>query len=334
MSRKELIAFDMNLLVTLHTLLQESSVTKAARKLGLSTPAVSHALARLRTHFKDPLLVRAGQSMVLTPRAENLRPLLQDTIECASRVLDEPTEFSPQKLEASFSIAVTDYILLILGKRFERMAFQEAPGLALRFVPNSIDDADLLRKGELDIAIGIYGALPPELQMRQLITDRFVCVVRADHPQANNKLTLKKYVQLSHIQVSPRGQPGGYIDDLLASRGMKRRVVRTFPSFRVALEIVSQSDYILTISERFAETFAKELQLKILEPPLPLEPYALSMLWHPRLNNVPAHRWLREKWLETAQQLTPKKYANPRRKLDDSDPTTGQGRRKRKKKSQ
>ena len=318
---------DLASLTTLDALLQESSVSGAARRLGLSTPAVSHALARLRERFGDPLLVRAGRSMVLTPRAEALRPKVRDAVEIAGRVFEEPREFEPSRVERSFTISATDYVLLVFGGPIDRDIAAAAPGLELRFVPNAVDDAERLRAGDTDLAIGIYGELPPELRTRPIISDRLVCVVREGHPKIKRKLSLERFVALDHVQVAPRGQPGGYVDELLADRGHTRRVVRAVPYFQVALEITAQSDHVLTVSERIARLLGPRLGLRVFEPPIPLEPFALSMVWHPRFDGDQAHRWLRQRLVAVTTELDGLRHAGARRKLSKKDPTTGRGSR-------
>lgn len=311
---------DLNQLVTLDALLQEGSVTGAARRLGLSTPAVSHALARLRERFADPLLVRAGRAMVLTPRALSLRASVHDAVTVAARVFEPPEPFAPLRLERTLSIAVTDYMLTVLGPVLEPMLRERAPRLDLRYLPNAVDDAERLRTGATDLAIGIYGELPPELRSRPLITDRFVCVVREGHPTVRARLSLDRFVRLDHIQIAPRGRPGGYLDELLAERGLARRIWRAVPYFQVALAMVAESDAVLTVSERIARRLGDRLGLHILEPPLPLEPFTLSLLWHPRFDGDHAHAWLRAQLEEAARAVAPEHHPGARRRLSRSDP--------------
>ncbi|MCB9545285.1 MAG: LysR family transcriptional regulator [Myxococcales bacterium] len=312
---------DLTALATLDALLQEVSVTRAARRLGLSTPAVSHALARLRERLADPLLVRAGRGMVLTPRATALRPVVRDAMAAAGRVFADEGEFSPARLRGSLTISVTDYVLLVFGVAFDEAVRAGAPGLDLRFVPNAADDAERLRAGETDLAIGIYGDLPPELRTRPVISDRLVCVLRADHPTVKRRLTLERYTRLEHIQVAPRGRPGGYVDEVLAAQGLRRRVARAVPYFQAALELAAHSDRVLTISERIARLHAPRLGLALFEPPVPLEPFALSMVWHPRFDGDAGHRWLRERLVAVTTAMDALAHPTPRRRLSPGDPT-------------
>jgi len=307
---------DLSLLVTLDALLQEASVTRAARRLGLSTPAVSHALAKLRDRLDDPLLVRAGRAMVLTPRAEALRETVRDAVIHAERVFEPPEEVDLATVERGFTLCSTDYVLAVLGDGLDARVRAEAPGVDLRFLLNAVDDPERLRRGDADLAIGIYGRLPPELRTRPLITDRLVCAVREDHPVVSGRrITLKQYTRLAHVQVAPRGRPGGYVDALLAERDLSRRVARAVPFFEAALKLAAASDYVVTIAERYVRAHAGALGLKVLEPPLPFEPYTLSMVWHPRFDADAVHRWLRGCLLDAAGDIAGLKHPKARRRL-------------------
>lgn len=295
---------DLKLLLTIDALLQEGNVTLAAKRLGLSTPATSHALARIRDRLNDPLLVRAGRRMVLTPRAEQLRPQVRSLVEEATRVLSAAVPFSPRDLDRTFTVFTTDHVLLVLGPTVDRILHEEAPDVSLRFLPSVIDDWIPLRDGAADLSVCILGHFPSEFRTRQLFTDRFVCVVRADHPRAGKRLTLDEYLALDHIVVSPLGRPS-HVDSVLAERGLERRIRRIVPFFLSGLLLAATTDSILTVSHRAVELMAATLHLRILEPPLPLSAYALNLLWHPRLENEPANQWLREVFVRAAAEAAP-----------------------------
>lgn len=307
---------DLGLLLALDALLQEGSVSGAARRLGLSTPGMSHALARIREQLGDPLLVRAGRGMTLTPRAEALRAPVRSLVADAERVLTPERPLVPAELDRAFVVLATDYVLHVLGARLDALLAAEAPRVVLRFVPNAADDPDALREGAADLAVGIYGELPPELRTRQLLTDRFVCAVRADHPAVGARLTLDQFCRLPQIQIAPRGRPGGYVDDVLRERGLTRRVARAVPFFSAALHLAAETDYLLTVSERVARALAPRLGLRVLAPPLPLSPYALSLVWHPRLDADPGHRFLRDALVRAAAQVAGDQHPHARRRLD------------------
>jgi DNA-binding transcriptional LysR family regulator len=311
---------DVALLAPLDALLQEVSVTRAARRMGISTPAMSHTLARLREQLGDPLLVRAGRQMVLTPRAEGMREKVRRALGEAVLALEPERPFSPRELRRSVVIHASDHVLTVLGVDLDRLVHRQAPELQLRFVPNTPDDPGALREGSADLSVGIYGDLPPELRTRLLLTDRFVCVVRTGHPAIKRRLSLAQFVALEHVQVAPRGKPGGYLDDQLAERGLQRRVVLAVPFFLAALRLTAETDYVLTISERIARVMAPCLGLRILEPPLELRPYGLRLVWHPRFDRDAGHQWLREQLLQAAKQAAGDQHADARTSLDDHRP--------------
>jgi len=319
---------DLSLLVSLDALLQESSVTGAARRVGLSTPAMSHALARIRERLGDPILVRSGRGMLLTPRAEALKSQVHSVVNEARRTLAPERPFVASELEQTFVVHATDYVLTILGTSVDRILRDEAPNVCIRFVPNTPYDPALLRDHGSDLAVGIYGDLPQEMLSRQLLTDRFVCAVRKGHPAIKKRFTLEQFVDLPHIQVAPRGKPGGYIDDVLRERGLTRTVARAVPFFVTALQLTAQTDYVVTISERIARRFAEPLSLHLLEIPLKLRPYALSLVWHPRVDADPAQRFLRDAFLRASKEAAGDRHEKPRTRLDPTDPTSGQTRKR------
>lgn len=318
---------DLGLLVALDALLQEGSVTGAARRLGLSTPAMSHALRRVRDRLGDPVLVRAGRGMVPTPRADELRARVHTVVNEARQLLESTRPFSPAELDRTFVIHASDYVLTVLGV-VDQIVAARAPRVSLRFVPNTPDDAAALRDGVSELAVGIYGDLPREMRSRTLLTDRFVCVVRDGHPAVGKRLTLDQFVALPHLQVAPRGKPGGYVDDVLREAGRTRRVARAVPYFLTALQLVAETDYVLTISERVAVRFAPALKLRLVPAPVPLRPYALGLVWHPRFDGDPGHRFLREAFIAAATSHAGDRHADARTRLDATDPTSGQGRRR------
>jgi len=319
---------DFGLLVLLDALLQEGSVTGAARRVGLSTPAMSHALARIRERLGDPILVRSGRGMLLTPRALALKPQVHQVIAEAQRTFEPERPFVAQELSHTFVVHASDYVLTILGVAVDRILQAEAPQVRVRFVPNATDDPTQLRDHGSDLAVGIYGELPQEMRSRILLTDRFVCVVRRGHPAITRPLTLEQFVRLPHIQVAPRGKPGGYLDDVLREQGLSRTVARAVPYFLAALQLVAETGYLLTISERIASRFAEPLSLELLEVPLKLRPYALSLVWHPRVDGDAGHRFLREVFVRAAQGLTGGRHDEARTRLDVTDPTSGQTRKR------
>jgi DNA-binding transcriptional LysR family regulator len=293
---------DLNLLIALDALLSEGSVSRAAARCGLSTPAMSHALARLRTQLGDPLLVRAGQRMVPTARASSLRDRAASVVREARDMMSPSAPPDLRHLARTFQITASDHAVTMIGSALDR-ELRAAPAVNLHITSGRRDEVTQLRDGAIDLAIGVYdyspySDLPADLRMQQLYEDQFACVVRADHPTATGRaLSLEQYAALEHVQIAPRGNVGGYVDELLAVHGLTRRIVRAVPYFLAGLVLVADSDYVLTISHAFAKRMAAPLNLRILAPPkaLGLEPYSTVQLWHPRNDRDPAHRWLRER---------------------------------------
>ena len=283
---------DLNLLTVLDAVLRTRSVTRAAERVGLSKPALSHALARLRTQLGDPILVRAGQRWVLTPRAELLADEVAPLVEQARRVLARSQGFEARTLEREFRIHATDHAVSLLGVPLGRVVGRDAPGVTLRFLPILPDDVSALR-GDVDLALGVFAGLPPELRKVKLFEDRFACVVRRGHPRVTGKLSLDTYCELHHVLVAPRGKAGSKVDDLLRERGRSRRVTRCLPYFVAALHCVAESDCVATLSWRLAAIHADRFGLQVLKPPLAIPPYVVDQVWHPRVDADPGHVWLR-----------------------------------------
>lgn len=294
---------DANLLISLDALLREGSVTKAARRVGLTQSAMSHALGRLREQLGDPLLVRAGRQMVLTPRAEALAPRVARVVREMTQIFASEESLDPSALERSFSIRTTDLVQFVLMPELDTILNLEAPRVDLLVSPLIDQEIEPLRTGSSDLAVGVFRDLPPDIRQQALFTDRFVCLVRQGHPAATSGLTLAQYASLPHVLVAPRGKVSGAVDRRLAEHGIKRRIARLVPHFLIAPFIVARSDAIVTLSERLAQRLVPLLGLETLEPPVALEPYTLSMTWHERYDADPAHRWLRDALLRAASRL-------------------------------
>jgi DNA-binding transcriptional LysR family regulator len=303
----ELHDVDLNLLVTLDALLQTGSVTGAAARVGLSTPAMSHALARLRRQLGDPVLVRAGQGMVPTPRAEALREPVRELLAGVQAVLQPEPGFDPATADRELRVRASDYVLSTFGSELDQRVSEAAPRLRLRFSPNVSEDPEHVREGVVDLAIGVFRDLPPECRIQTLFEERLVCVVRHGHATIRGRLTLEQFAEAPHVQVAPRGLPGGYVDQVLAREGLHRRVARAVPFFLSAMQLAAGADYVLTVPERLARAWAERFGLRVLEPPLAFEPYAVVQLWHPRHEADEGHRWLRQQVMEAARATRPRR---------------------------
>jgi len=290
----QLREIDLNLLVVLDALLDTRSIKHTADRVALSPSATSHALARLRDALDDPLLVRAGRDMVLTEGAEALRPRLRRALDELQRALRAGDDIDPETLRRDFRIATSDFAeLFVLAPASDAIAVA-APGVALQSHVYDGDAPDKLRSNRYDLALGVFVNLPADICQRPLFHEQFVCVLRKGHPAARRKLTAERFASLEHVLVSPRGDPRGVVDRLLEEQGLSRRVARTVTSFAVAPHLVANSDYVLTIARRVALQLAPALDLVVREPPVALNGFELSMVWHRRADDDPAHGWLRD----------------------------------------
>jgi DNA-binding transcriptional LysR family regulator len=286
-------ALDLNLLGVLHALLEERSVSRAARRMGITQPAASNALARLRAQLDDPVLVRVGREMALSPRAEPLVEPVRALVEGIERVMSPPARVEPASLRRTFRVATSDHVDLVLLPELEAILSTEAPGVDLHAQPVPRDVTAALREGRADLAIGGFDDVPSDLCAARLFEDRFVCLLRRGHPLGAAELTLERYVALTHILVAPRGEPRGLVDRALRARGLSRRVARTVAHFLAAPFIAARSDHVLTLPERLALPMARLLDLDVRPPPLPLAAISIVALWHLRFDADLEHGFLR-----------------------------------------
>lgn len=301
MHHMQLSAVDLNLLVVLDALLDSQSVKDAARRVGLSPSATSHALSRLRELLDDPLLVRAGRAMVLTQRAADLRPQVAAALDQVQGLFRSPAELEPATMRRAFRLASTDYAELVVVRAVSAQLSGDAPGVDLfSAAGGSASVVDQLRAKQADLATGVFFDLPDDIRRRVLLHEQFVCVMRRGHPLLRGKLTLKRFAAAPHVLIAPRGIPSGVVDARLKQRGMARRVARTVSSFLVAPHMLPGTDYVLTLPERVARRFAADLDLAIRTPPLELSGFDLELTWHRRYDADPAHAWLRDRFAAAA----------------------------------
>jgi DNA-binding transcriptional LysR family regulator len=258
----------------------------------------------MRSLLGDEILVRSGKDWVLTERARSLAEPLDTLLSSITRLLVANTPFEPSRLDREFCIHTTDLVLSVVGAAIGHAMSEAAPNASLRFMPVVAHDVSALRD-DVDLGIGYFSNLPQELRKQRLFTDRFCCVVRANHPDVGGKLSLKQYAAMHHVLVSPRGLPGGAADEALARLATHRRVTRTLPFFFAALHCVSETNCIATLSLRLARAHAERFGLQIIKPPLELPGYTIEQVWHPRLETDPAHAWMRRLIARVAHGLPP-----------------------------
>jgi DNA-binding transcriptional LysR family regulator len=283
---------DFNLLVTLDVLLAEGSVARAARRLRLSPSAMSRALARLRATTGDPLLVRAGRGLVPTPRALALRERVGRLVQDAGAVLRPAETLDLARLMRTFTLRTSEGFVETFGPRLMARVETQAPGVRLRFVQKPDRDSAPLREGAVDLETGVVGETTgPEVRAQALFRDRFIGAVRAGHPLCRGRITPVRYAAGRHILVSRRGLETGPIDEALAPLALQREIVTIVGGFATALALARASDLIASVPDR--HTAGLRAGLHSFPLPVPMPEITVSLLWHPRLDADPAHRWLR-----------------------------------------
>lgn len=283
---------DLNLLIALDVLLAEMSVARAARRLRLSPSAMSRTLARLREATGDPLLVRSGRGLVPTPRAEALRTQTRQLVDEAQAVLRPAERHDPAKLSRTFTLRTSDGFLENFGPALLARVAVEAPGVRLNFLQKPDKDSAPLREGRVDLETGVIEATTgPELRSQALFQDTLIGVVRQGHPLTRGKITLERYVEAGHVIVSRSGFEDDAVDSPLLPDGLRRRVVSAVGGFAAALSLARASDLVATTPERHTRSLREGMISFAI--PAPERRFTVSMLWHPRMDVDPGHRWLR-----------------------------------------
>ena len=284
---------DLNLLIALDVLLTEGSVVKAARKLRLSPSAMSRTLARLRDVTGDPLLARAGRGLVATPRAIELRERVHSLVLEAGAIMSPDENLNPRLLDRRFNLRTSEGFVENFGARLIAQVKEEAPQVRLRFLMKPDRESGPLRNGSVDLETGVVGAIQgPEIRAVALFRDRFVGVVRRDHPLSIGDMTPARYASGEHILVSRQEGDLGPPDEALKQVAMKREVATIVGGFATALALARSSNMIATVPERHTGILREGMHTFSL--PVPVPEMTVSLLWHPRMDADPGHRWLRQ----------------------------------------
>ncbi|MGC3893992.1 LysR family transcriptional regulator [Pseudomonas urmiensis] len=291
----DLRRIDLNLLLTLHALLSEQHVSRAALRLHRSQPAVSHALAQLREIFADPLLVRRGGRLHLSARAQALREPLQHALQQLDGLLGSPG-FEPGRARRTFRLAMSDYGARVVLPALIRELRQDAPGVDL-VVSQGSREAMLgqLIDGEVDLALGVFPELPSEVQCQVLFEESFVCLADRRGLPSRGGLTLAQWLARPHVLVAVRPGIDNEIDLALEALAEQRRIALTLPHWGVAQTLIAGTDLILTVARRSLVGTRLDPALRSFAPPLPIAPFAFAQVWHSRREGDAGHAWLRER---------------------------------------
>jgi DNA-binding transcriptional LysR family regulator len=296
-------AVDLNLLVAFAELLQGPSLTAAAARLGITQPAMSRTLARLRRTFGDPLFVRTASGLRATPRATALEPLLGEVLAGAETLIAGPERFDPRTAQRTFVISTADYGESVLLPTLLRRLTQQAPGVRLRLAVMPLPLEVALERGDLDLAWSPRVQTPRAVVWARLFDETFAFVVRRGHPVLKQgPFTLERFLSLRHLAIAPAGRSGSNpLDDLLARLGKKRDVVATVPSFLVVPSLLLSSDVGVTLPRRLIEASAARYGLVSLPLPFTSPGFSLHQAWHERMRRDPGHAWLRQLVAEGAK---------------------------------
>lgn len=297
-----LATFDLNLLVVFDAVLRERSVTKAGERLGLSQPAMSHALNRLRWLMKDQLFVRTPEGMLPTPRAEALAHPVRQALSDLLRAL-APESFDPATASRDFRLAVNNYAAVVLVGPITADCAAAAPNVRLSLRPSgTLDLADLLDRGELDLALSNHVPTGDRFSSRVLIEDSYVAVMRRGHPLAGTNFGIEAFARLPHLTISSSGEDLDFVDRALAAQGLSRSIELEAP-YLSAGTILVQSTMVAVLGRQIAQEFRRAYPIELCELPFPSPPLRSVMSWHRRFDDQPAHLWLRERIASSAANL-------------------------------
>ena len=294
-------AVDLNLLKAFDALMSERAVTRAAGRIGLSQPAMSHALSRLRNLFADDLLVRTPDRMEPTARAREIAPLVSAAIGHIEAALNLGVGFDPVKSTAIFTAGMAEYAEVAFVGRLAKTFARQAANATLRLTPvTGIEAAERLDSGAIDVAVAHLRTLPAHIDSIVLLHDPFVLITRRGHPLAAQPPSIEAYAALNHVLVSPRGDTIGAVDRALADFGLKRRIALLVATYLALPSALAASDLVATVPRRTAEQIAAIAEIEIMPLPIDLAVTA-SMAWHRRAASEPAQLWFRSLLTEAAR---------------------------------
>ncbi len=285
---------DLNLLRVFDAVLREGNVTAAGERLGLSQPAMSNALSRLRRLLEDPLFVRTPGGMRPTPFAQRLAAPVRQALDLIQTTLAQQAAFDPRTSQRSFRMQLSDVgEIVFLPALLERLE-REAPGVRIDAEQLPQDEvSEALAAGEIDLAVGFLPGLSAGVTSKRLFRDRYVCVVRADHPRVGSRITLAQFLAASHVLVSARGSAHEIVEQTLRNKGLARRIALRVPHFTVVPMILARSDHMVIVPEGLMRAIARFGRFKSLKPPVDIPALDVKVHWHERFGRDPGIGWLR-----------------------------------------
>lgn len=286
--------YDLNLLPIFVALMEERSVTRAAERLGMTQPALSNALSRLRTTLQDTLFIRERYGVQPTPIALELAPIVAEALARLDDAVLGQQDFDPANAERLLTIAPNGYVEFVLAPVIVAKLRQAAPGVKLRLIPygNNLVETGVI-SGATALVLGRIVDPPENLVVQHLMEEGFACIVRADHPEIGAEITRDQFERLKHVNVEPPGRMRAGLFQALARQNLKREVAISVTNFFAVAEMVAVTDYCATLPNLICRRLASDPRLKVLPSPADLGTFPVEMAWHVRYRRDPAHRWLR-----------------------------------------
>ncbi|AOE42315.1 LysR family transcriptional regulator (plasmid) [Pantoea agglomerans] len=297
--------YDLNSLPVLLVMMEERNVTRAAERLGITQPALSNALNRLRETLNDPLFIRERYGMRPTPKAEQLAQVVGAALSSIDKVILGQQDFDPLNATRLFTLAPNSYVEFIMMPAIVARLRSCAPGIRLRLTPfgNDVTEAGVI-SGNTDMVLGRIVEPPDNLVVQHLMNEGLACVIRADHPLVGEKLSAEQYEQLKHVNVLPPGRMRAGLYQALEQRGLRRQVAVSVTHFLAVPEMIAVTDYCATLPRLICQHLSRDQRLRIVPAPVDLGTFPVEMGWHARYRDDPAHRWFRTLITETAQSLS------------------------------
>lgn len=296
--------YDLNLLPIFVALMEERSVTRAAQRLGITQPALSNALARLRVTMRDPLFIRERYGVRPTQMAEELAPVIAAALARLDDAILGQQDFDPGEAVRLFTIAPNSYVEFVLAPAIVTRLRERAPGIKLRLMPfgNDLTETGVM-SGDTAMVLGRIVDPPDNLVVQHLMDDGLSCVVRADHPEIDQAISREQYERLRHVNVLPPGRLRAGLFQALDQRGLRREVAVSVTHFLAVPEMIAATDDCATLPNLICRHLARDPRLKVLPAPVDLGTFPVQMGWHVRYRQDPAHRWLRALIAEVAGEV-------------------------------
>ena len=292
---------DLNLFIVFDAIYTEANLTRAGQIVGITQPAVSNALSRLRETFNDPLFVRTAQGMIPTPMAQNIIGPVRNALQLLRVSVQESRIFNPLQANKTFRISMTDLIeAVILPPLFQRLR-RQAPAVQIEsFLAKRRETTKELAAGRIDFAVDAPLNTDPQVRHVKLLEDRYVCAMRKGHPLAKDKISLDDYLSLTHIHISSRRSGLGLVDLALGKMGIQRKIALRSQHYLMASQVMQQTDMAMTVPESFAHRHGLHaVDLPVNDVPA----QETHLYWHESTDQDPANRWMREQLIELCQQV-------------------------------